>query len=138
MRNILIFNVVILVYEIEVKTADKEKASTVHNGWLIIKGKKGETKMKMKNSARDKILRRYADLWNIKKWVSFDYELMSTGNNIYWFIYACMYIYSIYSLISIFRKRKYSPRDNIIFKWLVSRVYSDCIILQGRHQLIQP
>ncbi|XP_078332217.1 lipoxygenase homology domain-containing protein 1-like isoform X5 [Crassostrea virginica] len=46
------------VYEIEVKTADKEKASTVHNGWLIIKGKKGETKMKMKNSARDKILRR--------------------------------------------------------------------------------
>lgn len=53
---------VILVYEIEVKTADKEKASTVHNGWLIIKGKKGETKMKMKNSARDKILRRYTDL----------------------------------------------------------------------------
>lgn len=52
----------ILVYEIEVKTADKEKAGSVHNGWLIIKGKKGETKMNMKNSARDKILRRYTDL----------------------------------------------------------------------------
>lgn len=53
---------VILVYEIEVKIVDKEKVSIVYNGWLIIKGKKGEIKMKMKNSVRDKIFRRYIDL----------------------------------------------------------------------------
>lgn len=46
-------------YEIEVTTADKDKAGTIHNGWLILEGSKStSTVFMLKNSAQNKILRR--------------------------------------------------------------------------------
>ena len=50
--------IVISVYDIEIKTDDKSKAGTIHNGWIILKGKKGTGKLKMKNTPRYPILRR--------------------------------------------------------------------------------
>lgn len=46
-------------YEIEVTTTDKQEGGTIHNGWLILKGNKGTSKVfVLNNSARNKILRR--------------------------------------------------------------------------------
>ncbi|KAH9519113.1 Lipoxygenase y domain-containing protein 1 [Bulinus truncatus] len=47
------------VYEIEVTTTDKKEGGTMHNGWIILEGKQGTSKVfQLKNSAQNKILRR--------------------------------------------------------------------------------
>ena len=46
-------------YEIEVKTSGKQEAGTIHNGWIILEGKREASKVfKLENSAANKILRK--------------------------------------------------------------------------------
>ncbi|XP_053384453.1 lipoxygenase homology domain-containing protein 1-like isoform X6 [Mercenaria mercenaria] len=46
-------------YEIEVKTSDKKEGGTIHNGWIILEGKKRTSKIfRLENSATNKILRK--------------------------------------------------------------------------------
>nr|KAI8760088.1 lipoxygenase homology domain-containing protein 1-like [Biomphalaria glabrata] len=47
------------VYEIEVTTTDKSEGGTVHNGWILLEGKQGSSKIfHLKNSPQNKILRK--------------------------------------------------------------------------------
>ena len=46
-------------YEIEVKTSGKQEAGTIHNGWIILEGKRETSKtFRLENSAANKILRK--------------------------------------------------------------------------------
>ncbi|CAL1540467.1 unnamed protein product [Lymnaea stagnalis] len=47
------------VYDIEVTTTDKNEGGTIHNGWIILEGKLGNSKVfNLLNSAHNKILRK--------------------------------------------------------------------------------
>ncbi|XP_059150632.1 lipoxygenase homology domain-containing protein 1-like isoform X2 [Physella acuta] len=47
------------VFEIEVTTTDKQEGGTIHNGWLVLEGKLGTSKVfRLENNAHNKILRK--------------------------------------------------------------------------------
>ena len=55
----LIFAYLLSAYEIEVKTSGKQEAGTIHNGWIILEGKRETSKtFRLENSAANKILRK--------------------------------------------------------------------------------